>query len=110
MGNRFGTGRRPKGVFSIILPLGFLVIILVLFNMGINYLVQANEQEALESARNAILRSTIHFYAVEGFYPPNIDVLVERYGLLLDDERFIFHYNAFASNIMPNIVVLPRDY
>jgi hypothetical protein len=110
MGNRFGnTSRRPKGIFGVILPVGILLVILVLFSIGINYLVQANEQEALDSARNAIMRSTTHFYAVEGFYPPNISVLVEHYGLLLDEERFIFHYNAFASNIMPHIVVLPRE-
>ena len=107
--NRFGVSRkRRRGVMGVIMPVFLFLAIVVMFNMGMNYLVQANEEEALESTRTAVTRAAVQFYAVEGRYPHSLAYLVERFGLQLDEERFIIYYNAFASNIMPQITVLPR--
>ena len=108
--NRFGISRkrRRRGAFGILLPIGFFAAVVYLFNIGVGHLTQANEEEALEAARVAVTRAAVQFYALEGRYPPSLDYLVDRFGIQLDEERFIFHYDAFASNIMPQITVLPR--
>ncbi|MCL2618741.1 MAG: hypothetical protein FWD98_06790 [Defluviitaleaceae bacterium] len=109
MANRFGsTRKRRRGFLGILLPLGFFVAVVYMFNMGVGYLTQANEEEALEAVRVAVTRAAVQFYALEGRYPPTLDYLVERFGLQVDEDRFIIHYDAFASNIMPQITVLPR--
>ncbi|MCL2851994.1 MAG: hypothetical protein FWE20_03035 [Defluviitaleaceae bacterium] len=109
--NRFGSSRkRRRGVLGIILPPAFFVAVVAMFNMGVNYLTRANEEEALEAARNAVTRAAVQFYALEGRYPPTLEYLVDRFGLQLDEERFIIHYNAYFSNVMPQIAVLPREF
>ncbi|MCL1989174.1 MAG: hypothetical protein FWG64_14565 [Firmicutes bacterium] len=109
--NRFGgQGKRRGGISGMLLPLAFFVAIVAMFNMGISQLTQANEEEALNSTRQAVVRAAVQFYALEGRYPPTLDYLVDRFGLQLDTDRFIVHYNAFASNVMPQITVLPRDF
>ena len=45
-------------------------------------------------------------YAAEGFYPPNLDYLKDRYGLQIDEKRYTVRYTAFAENLMPDITVL----
>ena len=47
-------------------------------------------------------------YAVEGSYPASLDYLEENYGLLVNHDRFIVTYEAFASNLMPQVNVLER--
>lgn len=110
--NRFGAvkKRRRGGVFGVFLPVVVFLVLVVLFNMGVTSLTQSNEQEALEAARSAVVRAVVTFYAIEGRFPPSIDYLTENFGLAVDQERFIIHYNLFASNIMPQITVLPRQF
>jgi hypothetical protein len=47
-------------------------------------------------------------YALEGQYPPDIAYLQEQYGLQIDMDRYMVHYEVFAENIMPDITVLER--
>ena len=107
---RFKGARRSKGILGILMPIGLLCAIVIMLHMGLHYLTQANEQEALESTRNAVVRAMVQFYSIEGYYPPTLDYLAERYGLQLDTERFIIHYNASGSNIRPHVAVFLRDF
>ena len=57
-----------------------------------------------ESVRHALLTC----YAVEGGYPESLDYLKENYGLMYDADRVMIDYDAFASNIMPQVRVTLR--
>ena len=46
-------------------------------------------------------------YAIEGRYPPSVEYLEEHYGIQIDRERYNVFYSGFASNIMPDITVIP---
>ena len=107
---RFGFINNLMDRIGIFLPIAIFIAILVMFNMGLNQLVQANEEEALEAMRRAVTRSVVQFYALEGRYPPSLDCLVDRFGLQLDEDRFIVHYVSLGSNISPHITILPRDF
>ena len=109
--NRFGAPkRRRRGILSLLGTIGIFTALIVLFNVGINNLTQANEDEALEAVRNAVSRAAIQFYALEGRFPPHLYYLEERFGLQLDHERFEIIYSAFGANVMPTILVTPRDF
>lgn len=56
----------------------------------------------------AVLRSAVECYSVEGAYPESLDHLIENYGLSINRNRYIVVYNAFASNQLPDIQVLVR--
>ena len=53
------------------------------------------------------MKAAINCYAIEGFYPADIDYLKDNYGLIIDDRYNVF-YEVQASNIMPNISVNRR--
>ncbi|MFA9424149.1 MAG: hypothetical protein ACERLG_11255 [Sedimentibacter sp.] len=88
------------------------VIIIVLF---IGYLYFAvgkakvgNEEERYNILSDAIVRSAVQCYAIEGFYPPNIQYLESNYGLVVDHDKYVISYNVFASNIIPDIDVFKK--
>lgn len=57
---------------------------------------------------DAVQASALTCFAVEGGYPQSLQYLKDNYGLTYDSERFMVVYNAFASNILPDIRVLER--
>ncbi len=65
--------------------------------------------EQTTAVKEAILRAAAHAYALEGSYPPTLAYLEENYGLILDHERYSYVYEAFASNIRPEVEVLSWD-
>ena len=111
MRNRFGKppGRGRKRL-GILLPVALFCGMVALFGAGVSRLSDTGREEALEAAQRAVMRSVITFYAIEGRYPPSIDYLTQNHGLSVDRQRYIVHYDIFADNIMPQVVVLPRDF
>lgn len=85
------------------------VVLIVLFACYFNYAVEnvqeSSEKERFDILTVAIKRSAVQCYAIEGFYPPNIEYLEKNYGLLVDHDKYVVSYSIFASNIMPDIEV-----
>lgn len=69
---------------------------------------RVDKEEAQMLLRQA-RRAAATCYASEGRYPQTVEYLEEAYGLHYDTERYIVRYDAFASNIMPDIDVLVRE-
>ena len=45
--------------------------------------------------------------ALEGAYPQDLSHLEERYGVSVDADRFRVDYIYIASNLMPDITIVP---
>lgn len=67
-----------------------------------------SKQERIEVAEKAIKRAALQCYALEGSYPADLNYLVENYGILLNEDQFFYKYEIFASNIMPEVIVLEK--
>ncbi|MDO5415610.1 MAG: hypothetical protein Q4F29_00275 [Lachnospiraceae bacterium] len=65
--------------------------------------------EGEKTLKEAIARASVQCYAIEGRYPPDVEYLEEHYGIQIDRERYHVFYEGFASNIMPDITVIPAD-
>ena len=61
----------------------------------------AQTQFVTEAVHNAALTC----YAVEGAYPTSLEYLRKHYGLAYDQSRYLVRYDAFGSNLMPDITV-----
>lgn len=62
----------------------------------------------ISEVRDTVVAYVAQCYALEGAYPPDLEYLAENYGLQLDTEHYIYHYDMFASNIMPDVRVFER--
>ena len=62
---------------------------------------EAQTQFVTDAVHNAALTC----YAVEGAYPTDLEYLRKNYGLAYDQSRYQVRYDAFGSNLMPDIRV-----
>ena len=83
-------------------------LMLFWFLLGIHRLEQTRAAEEQQLLEDALRRGAVVCYAAEGFYPPDTDYLCEHYGIVIDESRYLVVYDAFASNLMPEIKVLKR--
>jgi len=72
---------------------------------GLSQAGAVSDTEGLRIAELSIKRSVINSYASEGKYPPSFEYIKERYGISIDESKYIVHYAIFAENIMPDIAV-----
>lgn len=96
--NRFWQG--------LIVPIALFLCFLLFFSLGVKKLSASSEEESLKILQDALLRATVQCYAIEGMYPPNVAYLEENYGVSINHDKYVVHYEVFASNILPGITVI----
>lgn len=84
-----------------------LAACLYLFLIGTKRMAERTEAEQQNVLIQAIQHATVQCYAIEGQYPPSVEYLEEHYGLTIDREKYNVFYSGWASNIMPDITVIP---
>lgn len=83
---------------------------LLCFVMAVSQLEQDRYAEGKRLLEDALRRTAVACYAAEGFYPPDVDYMKRHYALQYDEDRYVVRYEVFASNLMPDITVLERNY
>jgi hypothetical protein len=71
----------------------------------LGYVEETSEEAQIGMVRNAVRNAVLTCYAVEGAYPQDVEYLIDNYGLAYDQNRFFISYDAFASNVFPDIRV-----
>lgn len=93
------------GVWILVLALIVLLVLVYLFfgdsGRDIN-------EESTQAIQEAVRRSALQCYVVEGVYPSTLEYLEENYGLQVNREDFYIAYDAFASNLPPEVHVIRK--
>lgn len=77
--------------------------------IGIASVRGGTSDKELQIAEDSVRRAAVTCYSIEGAYPPNYEYLRENYGLRIDESRIAVMYSVFASNLMPDITVIPLE-
>ncbi len=93
---------------KILLP-GLLVLFLAALFLVTEPLDRRVSEESLTVLEQSIRRGAVQCYALEGAYPEDLAYLEERYGVSYDRKRYYVDYTYLASNLMPDITVLPQS-
>ena len=87
-----------------------IVLLMVLLLGGVWLLVSrlgtSSGNAQTQFVTDAVHNAALTCYAVEGAYPEDLQYLRENYGLAYDRTRYYVTYDAFASNLMPEIFVV----
>ncbi|HBU11846.1 MAG TPA: hypothetical protein DEB31_03715 [Clostridiales bacterium] len=92
-----------------LVPVLFFVLIVAVVLIGLQNVSVSSKGENLKVMEQSIRRSAVQCYAIEGRYPPSLKYLQDNYGLLLDEGRYIYHYQAEGMNMMPDIAVFEKN-
>ena len=93
-----------KFIASILL----FVVIFIGFSFGISNVSNETTEKQGESLELAISRGVAHCYATEGFYPENLDYLIEHYGITYDQDKYFVDYNVLGENMFPDITIIEK--
>lgn len=66
------------------------------------------QDQAAASIKATILDTAMQCAAIEGSYPMTLSYLEDNYGLQVNDDDFVIFYDAFASNVLPFVTVVPK--
>lgn len=91
-----------------LLRISFALIILIASISTINKFSMRSSEDSTKALEETLLRAAVQCYAIEGSYPPDLNYLRDNYSIILDEERYFYHYDIQGSNITPNIVVIRR--
>ena len=94
---------------SLLVSIAIFAVIVIAATGVINSIASVSGQAETEMVYNAVHAATLTCYAVEGAYPPNLEYLKKHYGLTYDEHLYTVIYDAFASNVFPDILVLEGE-
>lgn len=95
--------------YEIAIKIGLFIMGLFFVLYGINITATSTYQERKTQLEVALNRAVIECYALEGAYPPDLAYIETHYGIHVNKEQFIVHYDSFADNIMPSIIVVEKN-
>jgi len=90
-----------------ILPVLFTVAIMVMIVFGLQQTEESSRTEGQRILEDSLRRAVVMCYAIEGRYPESVEYIEENFGVHIDRTRYAVHYRIFASNILPEITVVP---
>lgn len=103
--------KRGSAVRRLLWPLLLFALVIGLFLYGFGNVAHAAAEEEQRVLEDAIRRSLVNCYAIEGAYPADLSYLEDHYGLLIDREHYVVDYQPFGGNIWPSVQVVRRgDY
>ena len=82
-----------------------IVLVLAAAVLLVNRISTAQDAAETDIVRDAVKNAALTCYAVEGAYPDSVEYLREHYRLAYDEDRYLITYDAFASNMIPDIWV-----
>ncbi len=94
---------------AFIMSVATLLIVIVIAISSVANLSEKSGEEGALLTKRAVERGVALCYATEGFYPPSLAYLEENYGVTVNKEYYIVHYEIFAENIFPQITVISKN-
>ena len=93
---------------KILVNVGISLIFMILLLMGINMIDDRYHKDAIERLEDNIKKAAMNCYSIEGYYPNDVSYLEEKYGVVIDHQRYNVFYEAIASNVFPDIKVFKK--
>ena len=101
--------KKKHPVIGYLISAVLIAACLYLFIIGTGGVAQRTKEENLNALVEAVRRATVQCYAIEGRYPPSVEYLEENYGISIDRNSYNVFYSGWASNIMPDITIIPVE-
>lgn len=92
-------------LLSTIISVVVSLLILLMVGNNLANLSRQSREAGLRVAGEALERAVMQCYALEGAYPPSLQYLADNYGLIVDQNKYVYQYEPVAGNIHPIIGV-----
>ena len=100
--------RELNTILSCVLLPVVAVVVLICFFSAVSGLTSGHADEDLQQLEETLRRAAVACYAAEGIYPPDLAYMQKRYGIQINEKRYMVDYIFIADNLMPDITVLEK--
>jgi hypothetical protein len=104
----FSVPKEKKNIARFV-PLLLLLAAILLFVFATGSLSDSGSAHEEEIVSSALERSITQCYALDGFYPPDLDYLREHYGFTYNTDHFFIDYRYIGSNLRPDVTIIRRE-
>ena len=101
--------KRSRPLAGVAAAVAVFVLLATGFVYGINSVFARMDDDGYRAAVDAIDRAITVCYAVEGAYPADFNTLSERYGVLIDSNKYRVNFQAVGANIRPAFELVRID-
>ena len=101
------SDKKKKHTFWIWIVLALAAIFVLVYTFA-GHSGEDLTEESAAAIQEAVRRSAMQCYVVEGVYPENLSYLEENYGLQINKDDYYVSYEAFAQNLPPTVKVTAR--
>lgn len=101
--------RNLKKRTSILIALLLLALLLAIIAAAGGGMENAFDEENVRMAEDTVRKYAVQCYALEGSYPESLGYLTEHYTLVLNKDKYVYHYDYIGGNMMPDISVFPIE-
>jgi hypothetical protein len=98
---------RKNNLIKSFTPLLIIAALIALFILIAGRISIKSEDEGLYITSESLRRAVVNCYVLEGVYPQSLDYLKAHYGVRPNEDKYLINYDYIASNLMPDITVLP---
>lgn len=109
MAKIYKSKSETRQIISLVLIVIFAVVIIYGIWYAAETLNKAQNEETMAATEKAIVKSAVQCYALEGQYPTGLKYLEDNYGLVLNKEKYVYHYESIGANMVPIVNVFPLD-
>ncbi len=95
-------------IIRVLIPVLFFTLIAISIVVGLRDVSESSGSESIRLMEQNLRRATVQCYAIEGRYPPSLEYLSANYGVILNTEKYIYHYRVMGMNLMPDIAVFSQ--
>ena len=99
---------RRKSLTRLLINIVIVAAAIIYVVVSINRISVGVANEDLERLENSLNRAAISCFSIEGFYPANVDYLIDNYGIVVNEEKYHVFYESYGANLKPEIRVIRR--
>jgi len=88
---------------------GIIGAVVIYMLMGVSSMSAGDSEAQADKVSQLIEKALIQCYALEGSYPSEsqFEEKMNKYGVILNHDKYVFFYESFSANIMPDVLVTP---
>ena len=101
--------KKEKFHISFLIKPAIFIAVIIFFSVFMTTLSNDNSGRNKNVLEKALYRSITQCYALEGTYPPNLDYLVQNYGLTYNKDVYFIDYKYIGSNLRPDVTIIERN-
>ena len=92
-----------------VLSVALFAAIMIWLIVSVSNAESSAEKNRSEAMYTTIMNSASLGYSIEGEYPPDIEYLENNYGVKIDRDKYLVHYEYFGANIRPTVTIIEKQ-